>query len=320
LELGKITPLHLQTLYSHKLENGRIDGKGGLSRRTVKTMHKIIHCALEKAVKWQIVAKNVADSVESPKADKFEAKFLNEAQTNLLIERAKNTEIYIPVIIGIYTGMRRGEILGLSWDNINLDKGFIKVVQALYATTQGLQFLSPKTKSSIRTIAIPDSLIKILKRHRINQLENMLKLGEIYEKNNMVCTYNDGKLFNPKRFSHKFNELLSKNKLPLIRFHDLRHSHASLLVKLGIKPKAISARLGHSNISITMDLYSHLYEDTDKEVANMFDTLIKVNRLTKRLTKTKITNFSIDKGSEKCYYIYCYRQMRTWRNWQTRWS
>jgi len=89
-----------------------------------------------------------------------------------------------------------------------------------------------------------------------------------------------GRLFNPGRFSHKFQDLLKKNDLPLIRFHDLRHSHASLLVKLGVQPKAISQRLGHSNIGITMDLYAHIYEETDKEVANMFDTLIEVNRLT----------------------------------------
>ena len=93
----------------------------------------------------------------------------------------------------------------------------------------------------------------------------------------MVCCYEDGHPFNPKRFSAKFHELLEKNNLPLIRFHDLRHSHASLLVKLGIEPKVISERLGHSNIGITMDLYSHLYEEADRQVTDMFDNLIKVN-------------------------------------------
>ena len=154
------------------------------------------------------------------------------------------------------------------------------MTQALYATSKGLQFLQPKTKSSIRTIAIPNKLVKILEEHKMDQIENSQKLGQYYTENNSVCCYADGTLFNPKRFSHKFHSLLKKSSLPLIRFHDLRHSHASLLVKLGVQPKAISKRLGHSNIGITMDLYSHIYEDTDKEVANMFDALIEVNRLT----------------------------------------
>ena len=111
IEIEKITPLHLQTLYSNKLHNGKLDGTGGLSGTTVRTMHRVIHSALEKAVKWKIVVRNVADSVEPPKAEKFEAKFLDENQTNLLIEKAQGAEIYIPVLIGVYTGMRRGEVL-----------------------------------------------------------------------------------------------------------------------------------------------------------------------------------------------------------------
>jgi len=280
VKLEKLMLGHLQAFYSNKLKNGRLNGKGGLSKRTIVIMHKMIHCSLAKALKWQLVVRNVADNVEIPKADKFNAIALNEKQTNLLIDKVKDTELYIPVMIGIYTGMRRGEVLGLTWDNVNLEKGYIRVAQSLYATTQGLQFLPPKTKSSIRTIAIPNSLINILKKHRIKQLESKLRLGELYGNNNVVCCYDDGRLFNPKTFSSNFNCLLKTSNLPLIRFHDLRHSHASLLVKLGIQPKIISERLGHSSIGITMDLYSHLYEETDKEVANMFENLIMANRLT----------------------------------------
>ena len=145
----------------------------------------------------------------------------------------------------------------------------------------GLQFLQPKTKSSVRTIAIPNNLVKELEEHSTSQLERNEKLGV---KNNLVCCYEDGKLFNPKRFSHKFRDLLKKHGLPLIRFHDLRHSHASLLVKCGIQPKIISRRLGHSNINITMDLYSHIYEDTDKAVAEIFDDIINPKSERNRLT------------------------------------
>lgn len=274
LELEKITPLHLQNFYTDRLKNGRLDGKGGLSNKTVVTLHRIIHRALEQAVKWQLLIRNVADSAEPPKPQKYKASFLNEEQTNKLIESAKHTDIYIPIIVAIYTGMRRGEILGLTWSNVNLEKGYILIDKALYSTSKGLQISSPKTEKSIRKIAIPKTLVKELKRSKVNQMKNKLKLGAFYQENDMVCCNQDGSLINPKSFSRKFHVLLKANKLPLVRFHDLRHSHASLLVKLGVQPKVISERLGHSNISITMDLYSHVYEETDKEVANMFEKLI----------------------------------------------
>lgn len=275
--LENLKPLHLQNFYDEKLKNGKLDGKGGLSARTVLALHRIIHSALQQAVKWQLVIRNVAEAVEPPKAKKYKVSFLTDKQTEELIAKAKNTDIYIPIMIAIYTGARRGEILGLNWNNVDLEKGIIKIVDNLCATKNGLIIKQPKTNSGIRTIAISKSLVKILKNHKINQMKNKIRLGESYKENNMVCCYEDGHLFNPKRFSAKFNELLQANNLPMVRFHDLRHSHASLLVKMGVQPKEISSRLGHSNIGITMDLYSHLYEEADKEVANMFEKLINVN-------------------------------------------
>ncbi len=274
--LENLKPLHLQNFYCEKIRNGKLDGQGGLSERTVLALHRIIHSALEQAVKWQLIARNVADAVEPPKAKKYQARFLNDKQTEELIKKAQNTDIYIPVMLAVFTGARRGEILGLSWKNVDLEKGMIKIVDNLCTTQNGLVIKQPKTSSGIRTIAISMSLVKILKKHKINQMKKKISLGASYCDNNMVCCYEDGHLFNPKRFSAKFNEFLEKNNLPVVRFHDLRHSHASLLVKMGVQPKEISARLGHSNIGITMGLYSHLYEETDREVANMFDKLISI--------------------------------------------
>lgn len=275
--LEDIKPLHLQNLYDKLLIDGRKDKKGGLSARTVLSIHRIIYSSLHQAVKWQLLIRNVADNVEPPKAKKYKANYLTDEQTEQLLKVSKNTDIYIPIAIAIYTGARRGEILGLNWNNVNLEKGYIKIIDNLCSTSEGIIIKQPKTNNGIRTIAISKTLIYILKKHRIKQLENKLLYGKSYQNNNLVCCYDNGRPFNPKRFSGKFNELLKKNEIPIIRFHDLRHSHASLLVKLGVQPKEISERLGHSNIGITMDLYSHLYEETDRQVADMFEQLIQVN-------------------------------------------
>lgn len=272
--LEKLAPLHLQQLYKNRLECGRLNGKGGLSNKSVLTIHRIIHRALEQAVKWQLVIRNVADCVEPPKPKKYEAKFLDEKQSMQLQEISKDTYLYIPILIAIYTGMRRGEILGLMWQDIDLEKGILKIVRSLNSTKNGLELSNPKTNKSIRSIAIPQIVVKELKRHKILQKENKLKFGSSYQDSGMVCTLEDGTMINPKNLSRDFHRILENNNLPVVRFHDLRHSHASLLVKLGVQPKVISERLGHSNISITMDLYSHVYSETDREVANMFEKLL----------------------------------------------
>ena len=274
--LEDLKPLHLQNFYCEELKSGNLNGKGGLSERTVLALHRIIHSALLQAVKWGLVIRNVAEAVDPPKAKKYKANFLDSNQIEELIKKAQNIDIYIPIMLAVFTGARRGEILGLNWDNVNLEKGTIKIIDNLCSTKNGLIIKQPKTESGIRTIAISPYLVKILKKHKVDQMKNKMRLGAYYCDNNMVCCYEDGRLFNPKRVSAKFNEFIEKNNLPVVRFHDLRHSHASLLVKMGVQPKEISTRLGHSNIGISMDLYSHIYEETDREVANNFEKLINV--------------------------------------------
>ena len=188
VKLSNLLPLQLQSFYNNLSTT--------LSNTSIVYIHRILHSSLNQAMKWDLVVRNVADNVEVPKKNKYNATILNSEQLAKLIEVIKDTYIYIPVMIAISTGMRRGEVLGLMWENIDLDNATLKVVD-------------------------------------IN--------------------------------------------LPSIRFHDLRHSHASLLLSQGVQAKVISARLGHSNINITMDLYSHIYEATNIEVANNFDVFLKTS-------------------------------------------
>ena len=267
IKLEELKPMHLQTFYNKC-------SKKGLSNKTILYFHRIIHCALKQAMKWQFIIRNVADCVDTPKPEKYKPLVLTSKETIELINVISNTDIYIPVIIAIYTGMRRGEILGLTWNNIDLEQGTLKVVQALYPTKNGLIFSKPKTENSIRKISMPLTLVNILKDYKIKQETVKNRLGNNYNDLDLVCSLDNGNPINPTTLNHKFRSLLKETNLPLIRFHDLRHTHASLLLKEHVEPKVISERLGHSNINITLDIYSHIYEETNMEVANTFDRLI----------------------------------------------
>lgn len=257
IKLHNLLPLQLQSFYN-SLEDK-------LSHTSIVYIHRIIHSALNQAMKWDLIIRNVSNNVEPPKKSKYQATVLNSLQITNLIEAVKNTYIYIPVMIAISTGMRRGEILGLTWDNVDLTNATLDVVQALYPTQKGLMILPPKSKTSVRKISLPPTLVNILKEYKNNCT------------NTYVCSMQNGQLISPSSLNHKFKQVLIDNNLPNIRFHDLRHSHASLLLSQGVQAKVISERLGHSNINITMDLYSHVYEATNKHVANNFDVFLKAN-------------------------------------------
>lgn len=259
IKLENLLPLQLQSFYSELSKN--------LSNTTILYIHRILHSALRQAMKWDLVVRNVADNVDTPKKEKYQAKILDSEQLTKLINIIKDTYIYIPVMIAIATGMRRGEVLGLTWENIDLDNSTLKVVQAVYPVKNGLVVLPPKTNTSIREISLPKTLVDILKEHK-NKNAHI---------SNFVCILQDGTLISPSSLNHKFKQILKDNDLPSIRFHDLRHSHASLLLSQGVQAKVISERLGHSNINITMDLYSHVYEATNREVANNFDKFLKTS-------------------------------------------
>ena len=268
IKLQELSPIHIQQFCSIKLKEGK-------SKRTVKQFRAIIHSALKQASKWRLVALNVCDNVEAPKPDICEYTTLDKNQMIQLINASQTSDIYIPILIGIYTGMRRGEICGLKWNNVDFNNSTISVTQALYNTKeQGLIFDTPKSKKSIRKISISKTLVDILKNELEKQKVLEQQVGINYQHNNLVCCNEDGSMINPDCLNPKLKRILKNNNLPLIRFHDLRHSHASLLLEQGNQLKVISDRLGHSNIGITADIYTHVNDCTNKEVADKFDALL----------------------------------------------
>ena len=275
IELLKLKPLHIQSLYNHMLNDLN------LSSSTINICHSILHSALKQAIKWELLNSNPVDGVKPPKKERVKFNILNAVEVNSLLKTIKNTSFYLPVLLAVTTGMRRSEILALKWNNVNLDKGLIFIENQIRFTSKNTFELIPcKTHNSERTILMLPYTIPLLKDHKKNQLEKKLALGNNYHDFNFICAKDTGYPYNPKYISSKFYDLIrrrnSKYNIPIIRFHDLRHTHATLLIEQGINPKIIAERLGHKSIRTTLDTYSHVLPNMQQEAAiklnNVFDS------------------------------------------------
>jgi len=273
--LGKLKPLHIQDLYSRALRDGRLDGKGGLSPRTVLHMHRILHKALDQAMKWQMLTHNPSDAVQPPKPKHKEMAALDESQVAELLEHFRDSRLYLPVLIAVTTGLRRGEVLAIKWQNVDLGTSRLFVRASLEQTKEALRFKKPKTRKSERTVILPAFTVEALQAHRKAQAEYRLKLGPDYQDFDLVCPREDGSPWPPDSLSTLFAARIKKAPVPKIRLHDLRHTHATQLLKQGVHPKIVSERLGHSNISITLDTYSHVLPGMQEDAIAVFDRNFK---------------------------------------------
>ena len=256
IPLSKITAYDIDQLYTQKLNDG-------LANATVKKIHNLLSKALQKAVKWGLIKNNPAKDASPPSIHKTPKQIwsLEEAKTFLEICERENT--LIPFLLAIFTGMRRGEILALRWKNVDLDKGVIHVEESLARTkTNGLFAKEVKTSHSRRDVYLSDSIREALAKYREHQKSN--KLG-------LVIASKAGGYLEPRNLIRKFKALTKKANVPDIPFHNLRHTHATILMRMGENPKVVSERLGHARVGITLDIYSHTNEEMQKKTANRFD-------------------------------------------------
>lgn len=267
-ELAKLQPMHLQRFYSRKLAEG-------LAPRTVRYLHVIIHEALKYAVKWGLVGRNVADAVEPPKVRRKEMRALTPAEAARLLAVAKDDRLYALYLLAVTTGMRQGELLGLRWQDLDLERATLSVRQALHRVSGKPVFEGPKTERSRRSIALPASVVAALRRHRTQQAREKLMLGQDYDDHGLVFCQPNGRPFDAKNLVQwRFKPLLRKAGLPDTRFHDLRHTCATLMLAEGVHPKIVSERLGHSTVTLTLDTYSHVLPDMQREAAEKLDALL----------------------------------------------
>jgi integrase len=269
IRLQKLTPQHVQALYAQKI-------KEGLSPNRVRTFHAVLHKALENAVKWSLVGKNVCDVVTPPARVRTEIKPLTQEQAKRLLEVVREHKLESLLTLALVTGMRRGELLALHWQDIDFNTGSLQVKRTVSRVGKfGLVVSEPKTARSRRKIMLPAFVLEILKQHRSHQNVLRLQALKLWKENDIVFSNIYGGYTEPANLHEHFKSILKKAGLPDIRFHDLRHSAASILLEMGVHPKVVQELLGHSNISTTMDIYSHVLPSMQQEAANKLDDLFK---------------------------------------------
>ncbi len=269
MKLKNVNAMHLQRLYREKLDGA--EGSPGLSGSTVQKIHHALHKALSQAVKWKLLTTNPADDVKAPTASSKEMRPLSAPEARRLLEAARDDRLEALYVLAIHTGMRRGELLGLKWGDVDLDGSTIRVRRTLTRVENGrrLAIGEPKTKKSRRTVRLTPEAVEALKRHSARQADEMTSAGELYEDRSLVFAGEAGNLLNPSNLRQRsFAPLLERAGLPRITFHDLRHTCASLLFQRNVHPKLVQDLLGHASVAITLDTYSHMLPGMGGEAAD----------------------------------------------------
>ncbi|WP_185222794.1 tyrosine-type recombinase/integrase [Parageobacillus thermoglucosidasius] len=263
--LSSITTEDIDSFYNLKLDEG-------YSTNYIRKMHQLLHQAFDQAVKWKKISYNPATQADPPSIKKEEMKIWSLNEIHKFLNECKNERNYITFLLAIYTGMRRGEILGLKWSDIDFDKKVIHVNRSLaYVPNKGYILTTLKTKNSKRQIPISDNVVKELLIHKAKQEEWKKRLGKAYEDNDLVICTEMGTMQDPRNILRVMRRLCKSSGVTAIRFHDIRHTHASILISSGVDIVKVSARLGHANPKITLEIYAHLLPNIQDNVAETFE-------------------------------------------------
>ena len=267
IQVQKLTPQQVQSFYARK-------EKEGLALGTIRTIHAVLHNALSHAVSINLVSRNVSDVVNPPRLVKHERHPLTIEQAQKLLQHVQGHSLEGLITVALATGMRRGELLGLRWQDIHFDTKSLQIQRTISRQRKkGIVESEPKTSRGRRNIILPPFAIEALKQHHTRQLEARLKVGSAWEESNFVFCNGHGGFFEPSQLHMMFRNLLKEADLPQIRFHDLRHSAATMMLTMGVHPKVVQELLGHSSISLTLDTYSHVLPSMQQEAMDKLDAL-----------------------------------------------
>ena len=268
--LQDLKSIDIQKFYNALAEKSPLSNKP-LSPKSIKNIHMNLLGALGQAVKMDLIKKNPAQHVQVPKTKKYQAQVYTSEEVQVLLESVMDTDMEIPIALLVGLGLRRGEVLALRWQDVDFEKGKVYIRRNMVKVGKEIIFKDPKTVTSSRAIELPSTLLKLLQAERKRYVANKLRLGEQFEDNDLVVCWEDGKYVNPDTLSQKFRRLIERIGLKHIRLHDLRHTNATLMLASGVNIKVAQQRLGHASISTTMDIYSHVTEEIEKEAADKLD-------------------------------------------------
>jgi integrase len=275
VRLQALTPAQLNAFYADLLLGGRRLKPGApLAPKTVRHVHTMLHKALVDAVRWGRVSKNAADLAEPPRPATPEMKVWDTEQLRVFVDAVRDDRLFAAWLLMVTTGMRRGEVLGLRWSDVNLDAARLSVVRTLTVVGHDVLVSEPKTAKGRRSVALDPTTVAAVRDHRREQRKDRLAFGEGWNDEQLVFTLEDGTRIHPTRFSVWFSQHARRAGLPLIRLHDLRHSYATAALSAGIPAKVVSERLGHANVSITLDTYSHVLPSLQEDAAVAVAALI----------------------------------------------
>lgn len=298
-QLKSLKPNHIQEFYDMKFEAGRKDKKGGLSSASIVKIHSILHNAFDDAVKNRYIANNPTDNVTLPRSAEKERRVFTIDEQKAFIEALEGERLRLALLLDISTGMRLGELLALTWDDVNLNQKYLIVRRTLarvknrYTKDEKYKLVpqEPKTEKAKRLIPIPDSLIPELIKHKRNQEKEKSDAGDLYEDKNIIFSTDTGRYIHPRNFMRSFYRIVEKASLAKANVHSLRHTFATRMLELGENAKVVQELLGHKNITQTLNTYTHVLEDTKKAAMSKIDMLMQS-------LDTKSNNI-IEKNSQK---------------------
>lgn len=247
-----------------------------LGAKSVRNLATVLHRAFKDAMKWQAVARNPVEASDPPRPDdRIEMTTWTFAELDKFLEAAReHRHSALWWILGT-TGMRRGEALGLRWSDIDLDAGEVRVRRALVTGDGGKMWSTPKTKAGRRTVSLDEDTVTVLRTHKARQNQEKLALGAGYLDDDLVTAQADGQTVSPTRITEQFGRLLRRTGLQHIRLHDLRHTYATLALEAGVNPKVVQENLGHSHVSVTLGIYSHVKKKMKTDTAELLATMRK---------------------------------------------
>lgn len=289
IKLRDVDHVILQQYIDEKFHSGRKDGSGGLAPRSLRLHNNILHQTLDLAVMNKLIPMNPCQFVVLPKNERFEAKFYDTDQLQQLYKAIEGERILPLIKITAFYGLRRSELLGLQKDSINLQARTMTIKHTVCKVTKIVEKNKTKNASSFRTFPLTDEAIEIFKTAEADEQRNRKIFGEKYHENNYVFKWPDGRPYSPDYVSHRFRELLKKHNLPHIRFHELRHSCASILITMGFSLKDIQEWLGHSDIKMTANIYAHLDVARKNKVAESLSLRLNDKGGRKMVDEERIT-------------------------------